>query len=63
VDIQTCEHTPGTAIVNCSGVLYAIDPPIVGQDVQCSLWLVAGTPRALGCSSAEPVQTTYYEIQ
>ncbi len=62
-DLQSCSYNPGTALADCSSVQYAIDLPIVGQDVQCTLWLVSGTPRALACSSQEPQQTKYYEVQ
>ncbi len=62
-DLQSCSYNPGTALADCSGVTYAIDPPIVGQAIQCTLWLVGGTPRALACSSQEPAQTKYYEVQ
>jgi hypothetical protein len=62
-DLQSCAYNPATALADCSSVQYAIDPPIVGQDVQCTLWLVSGTPRALACSSQEPQQTKYYEVQ
>jgi hypothetical protein len=62
VNLQSCSYNPGTALAVCSGVPYAIDPPIVGQAIQCTLWLVSGTPRALACSSQEPAQTKYYQI-
>jgi hypothetical protein len=62
-DLQSCSYNPGTALADCSSVQYAIDPPIVGQDIQCTLWLVSGTPRALACGSQEPAQTNYYEVQ
>jgi hypothetical protein len=61
-DLQSCSYNPGTALADCSGVQYAIDPPIVGQDIQCTLWLVSATPRALACSSQEPQQTKYYVV-
>ncbi len=62
-DLQSCSYNPGTALADCSGVQYAINPPIVGQAIQCTLWLVGGTPRALACSSQEPAQTKYYQVQ
>lgn len=65
-DIQTgltgCSYNPGTAIADCTGVLYALNPPVVGQDVQCTLWTVDGAPRALACTTVEPAATTYFEI-
>jgi hypothetical protein len=62
-DLQSCSYNPGTALADCSGVQYALDLPIVGQDIQCALWLVGGAPRALACGSQEPQQTKYYEVQ
>lgn len=63
VDLRDCVYNPTTAVVNCQSVLYAIDPPMVGQDVTCTLWLVSDTPRAIACQAAEPPGTTYYEIE
>jgi hypothetical protein len=63
VDFQDCVYNPTTAVVNCQSVLYAIDPPMVGQDVSCTLWLVSGTARALACQAVEPPGTSYYEIE
>lgn len=61
-DLTACSYNPGTAIADCTGALYALDPPVVGQDVQCTLWTVGGTPRALACATVEPAQTTYFKI-
>lgn len=63
VDLKECRYNPTIAVVKCDAVLYAIDPPIVGQDITCTLWLVSGTPRALACQASEPPGTTYYEIK
>lgn len=61
-DLTACSYNPGTAIADCTSVFYALDPPVIGQDVQCTLWSVAGTPRALACAAVEPAATTYFEI-
>lgn len=61
-DLTACSYNPGTAIAACTGVPYAVNPPVVGQDAQCTLWSVAGTPKALACTTAEPAATTYYKI-
>lgn len=61
-NLLACSYNPGSAVADCAGVLYAPNPPVVGQDVQCTLWSVDGTPRALACTSIEPPQTKYYEI-
>lgn len=63
VELSECIYNPTTAVVNCQSVLYAIDPPMVGQDIACTLWIVSGAPRALACYAAEPPGTTYYEIK
>jgi len=61
-DLTACSYNPGTAIADCTGVTYALNPPVVGQDVQCTLWTVGSTPRALACTTVEPAQTIYFEI-
>jgi hypothetical protein len=62
IDLTACSYNPGSGIADCAGVLYALDPPVVGQDVQCTLWEVDGVPRALACTTVEPAATTYFEI-
>jgi hypothetical protein len=63
IAFQSCQYTITTGIADCGGTLYAIDPTFVGQDITCQLWVVDGTPRALGCGAVEPLDTHYYEIQ
>ncbi|MCH8052262.1 MAG: hypothetical protein IIC86_09620, partial [Chloroflexi bacterium] len=54
---------PHPALVTCAGRgLYAIDPPIVGQDISCNIWIVSGAAELIQCTSQEPLDTTYYEI-
>ena len=61
---ETCIYNPTNVTTNCPGRgLYAIDPPITGQDITCSLLVVDGTPRAIQCQSQEPLQTKIYEIK
>ena len=63
VDTEECTYNPTTALVTCPGRgLYAIDPPIVGQDISCIIWIVDGATRAIQCTSVQPVGTTTYEI-
>ena len=62
VGAQACTYNPGTAIADCFGVLYAVDPPIVAQGIDCVLWLVGETPLAIACTSQEPQQSKYYQI-
>ncbi len=63
VDTEECTYNPTTALVTCPGRgLYAIDPPIVGQDISCNIWIVGGTAEVIQCSIVEPLRTTSYEI-
>lgn len=63
IDYVPCGYNPGTARTNCAGELFAIDPPIVGQDINCTLWIVEAIDQAIACTSVEPSQTRYYDIQ
>ncbi len=63
IDQESCTYDPVTALVTCSERgLYAIDPPIVGQDISCSIWIVSGAAELIQCTSVQPLDTTYYEI-
>jgi glucose/arabinose dehydrogenase len=57
-----CTYNPGTAIATCGDSIYALDPPVSGQDATCTLYKVDGSPFAIACTTAEPVATTYYQI-
>ena len=60
---EACTYNPTTALVTCTDRgLFAIDPPIVGQDISCSIWIVSGAAELIQCTSEEPPATTYYEI-
>ncbi len=63
IDPEGCTYNPTTALVTCAERgLYAIDPPIVGQDISCSIWIVSGVAELIQCTSIQPENTTYYEI-
>lgn len=63
IDDETCAYDPTTALVTCSERgLFAIAPPIVGQDISCSIWIVSGAAELIQCTSQSPEKTTYYEI-
>ena len=63
IDQESCTYDPTTALVTCSERgLYAIDPPIVGQDISCSIWIVSGAAELIQCTSIQPQETTFYEI-
>lgn len=64
IDYEDCAFNPSTVITNCPGRgRYAVDPPLVGQDITCRIGLVDGAPVLIVCSSADPLQTVYYEIR
>lgn len=58
-----CLYNPVTVLATCSGTDYAVDPPLTGQDISCALLLVDQQAVAIRCTSAEPLQTIYYQIQ
>lgn len=59
-----CAYNPSSALTNCGqNGLYSIDPPIVGQDTQCSLLLFNSLPRVIQCRTVDPAVTRNYEIQ
>ncbi len=61
---EPCLYNPASVTTDCSARgIFAIDPPITGQDIGCSLLIIEGTPRAIQCQSQEPLQTTVYEIK
>jgi len=63
IDQQGCAYNPTTALVTCADRgLFAIDPPIVGQDISCNIWIVSGVAELVQCTSKQPLETIYYEI-
>lgn len=58
-----CGFSPVTFVVTCGSDKYAPNPPLTGQDVACFLLSVDGVPVAIRCTSQEPLQSIYYEIQ
>lgn len=64
LDQSPCGYDPIGALANCPGYgIYSPSPAPTGQDITCSLYLASGEPALVFCRSAEPVQSTYYEIQ
>jgi len=72
VQEQTCAYNPATRVTECCAqsdcstpdrVKYAVEPPLVGQDISCSRGFVDGQPEYIRCSSVDPQQNKYYEIQ
>lgn len=63
LDESDCGYSPVTYIVTCGSDRYAPNPPLTGQRVTCALLSVQGQPAAIRCTSREPLQTAYYEIQ
>ena len=55
---------PGTFITTCPGHGdYSVDPPLTGEDVTCQSLIVNGEPVAITCTSQNPLDAIYYEIQ
>jgi hypothetical protein len=50
-----CAYNPSSALTNCGDAgIYSIDPPIVGQDPQCSLLFFNNVPRVVQCHAIDP---------
>ncbi len=58
-----CGFSPVTYVVTCGSDKYAPNPPLAGQDVACVLISFNAAPVAIRCTSQEPLQSIYYEIQ
>src|SRR5574341_24331 len=58
-----CGFSPVTYVVTCGSDKYAPNPPLTGQDVTCVLLSIDSVPVAIRCTSQEPLQSIYYEIQ
>jgi hypothetical protein len=61
---ESCLYDPSTRVTDC-GVRgrYAVNPPLGGQDIFCFVAVVGGAPEYLYCTSSEPAETKFYEIQ
>lgn len=62
ITYKTCEYSLNTAQVTCEDAIYAIDPPIVGQDITCQLLFVEDVRELIQCTSVDPYNTIYYQI-
>ena len=59
-----CNYNPSTRLTDCGGSgLYAVNPPLGGQDIGCSVGIVDGNPEYIRCTSAQPAESKYYDIQ
>jgi hypothetical protein len=61
--LSECIYTPSTDIADCDGVLYSLDPPIVAEGINCTLWHVDDQPYTISCSQTEPQGTHFYQIR
>ena len=60
---EQCSYSPATRITNCAGRgLFAVDPPLTGQDISCGLLTADDQAVAIRCTSQEPLETLYYEM-
>ena len=61
---NACAYNPGTRVADCAQQgRFAVDPPLAGQDISCSLGVVDGQPEYIRCSSVQPQQSKWYEIR
>jgi hypothetical protein len=59
-----CIYTPATRVTDCGELgRYAVNPPLGGQDIGCFAGIVDGRPEFIRCSSAQPSESKYYDIQ
>ena len=64
IDQEECFFDPRTALANClDRGLYSVDPPLVGEDISCSILIVEEEPVVIFCRSQEPQNAVYYAIQ
>ena len=64
IDDEQCSFDPAAGTASCPGRgTYALTPPLIGEDVSCSVLIVQAEPVAVRCTSQEPLQTVYYEIK
>jgi hypothetical protein len=61
---EGCAYDPSTRLTDC-GVrgFYSVSPPLGGQDITCFITIVGGNPEFIRCTSAEPAETKWYDIQ
>jgi len=63
LDRETCQFNPSSFLTDCGdNGIYAVDPPLTGQDVSCDVALNGGNPVFVTCTSQEPLTTIFYEI-
>jgi len=57
-----CVYNPASVLATCDGTDYAVDPPLIGEDVSCFTQNVNAEPVAIRCTSQVPLTTIYYVI-
>ncbi len=63
VDVE-CAFSPVTVLVTCPQFgKFAVDPPITGQDISCFVMTIEDEPVLVRCTSQEPLQTSFYQVQ
>jgi hypothetical protein len=59
-----CSYKRSTRLTDCAGRgLFAVDPPLAGEDISCALLSIGTNAVAIRCTSQDPLQTLYYEIK
>jgi hypothetical protein len=63
INYQDCAYDPSTLLTDCGDLGdYSIDPPPLGQ-ADCSIGIVQSTAELIQCTTEEPRQSIYYDIQ
>lgn len=63
INLEECLFDPRTSLATCPGRgTYAPEPPIIGEDISCSILIVEDRPIALQCRSQQPQQAITYAI-
>jgi hypothetical protein len=63
INYQNCAYNPSTLLTDCADLgQFSLDPPPVGQ-ADCAIGIVESTSEMIRCTTEEPRQTIYYDIQ
>jgi hypothetical protein len=63
INFTDCTYDPSTLLTDCGDLGdYSIDPPPLGQ-ADCQIGIVESTAEMIRCTTEEPQQTIYYDIQ
>ncbi len=65
ITFEDCHYNPTTFVTDCGAKhgLFAIGPPLVGEDIACSIGLVEDKAEMIRCQVQEPLTSAYFDIQ